>query len=269
MTRREFGSVRQLPSGRWQARYRHPRTNELLVAPTTFKQKGDATRWLAGVQRELERGTWIDPAWGTVSLHDYAASWLAQRTLRPRTVELYQGLLDRYILPDLGRIELGALSPRAVRAWHVGLLKRGRPGPVTVAKAYRLLRTICETAVSDELVARNPCNLKGAAVEHSPERPVFTVVEVEKLAAAIEDRYTALVLLGAWCGLRLGEALALTRADVDLERGAININKSAAELKKRRACGWAPEDQGRHPHCARATARDARVASTRRTFQRA
>ena len=82
-----------------------------------------------------------------------------------------KGLLDRYILPSLGRIELGELSPREVRSWHAALLKRGRPGPVTVAKAYRLLRTICETAFSDELIARNPCNLKGASVEHSPERP--------------------------------------------------------------------------------------------------
>ena len=102
---------------------------------------------------------------------------------------------------------------------------------MTVAKAYRLLRTICETAVSDEMIARNPCNLKGAAVEHSPERPVLTVAEVEALAQTIEQRYAVLVLLGAWCGLRLGEALALTRADVDLEEGWVNIDKSAAELK--------------------------------------
>ena len=231
MSRREFGAVRQLPSGRWQAKYRHPRSNEFIGAPTTFKLKGDASRWLSSVQREIERGTWIDPEWGKVTMRDYAESWLAQRPLRPRTVELYRGLLDRYILPELGRTELGDLSPRDVRSWHVALMKRERPGPVTVAKAYRLLRTICETAVSDEMIVRNPCNLKGAAVEHSPERPVLNVAEVEALAGAIEDRYSALVLLAAWCGLRLGEALALTRADIDLDQGSLNIDKSAAELK--------------------------------------
>jgi integrase len=231
MTKREFGSVRQLSSGRWQVRYRHPRTNDLLAAPGTFKLKGDATRWLAGTQREIERGTWVDPEWGTVTLRDYAVTWLAQRTLRPRTVELYQGLLDRYIVPGLGKMELGDLSPREVRTWHADLLQRGRPGPVTIAKAYRLLRTICETAVSDEMITRNPCNLKGAAVEHSPERPVFTVAEVEALADAIDERYKALLLLAAWCGLRLGEALALTRSDVDLDGGTVGIDKSAAELK--------------------------------------
>ena len=39
------------------------------------------------------------------------------------------------------------------------------------------------------------------------------------------------MLLAAWCGLRLGEALALTWADVDLEEGSVSIDKSAAELK--------------------------------------
>jgi len=231
VSRREFGAVRRLPSGRWQAKYRHPRTNQFIVAPSTFALKGDATRWLAGIQRDIESGAWIDPAWGTVTLGAYAVTWLAQRTLRPRTVELYEGLLDRYILPELGPVELGELSPREVRTWHAELLRRGRPGPVTVAKAYRLLRTICETAVSDEMIGRNPCNIKGAAVEHSPERPVLTVPEVEALADAIEERYGALVLLAAWCGLRVGEALALTRADVDLEEGTVRIDKSAAELK--------------------------------------
>ena len=231
MSRREFGAVRRLPSGRWQAKYRHPRTNQFIVAPNTFTLKGDATRWLANVQRDIESGAWMDPAWGSVTLETYATTWLVQRTLRPRTVELYEGLLRRYILPELGSMELGELSPREIRSWHAELLARGRPGPVTVAKAYRLLRTICETAVSDEMIGRNPCNIKGAAVEHSPERPVLTVPEVEALAAAIEERYAALVILAAWCGLRVGEAVALTRADVDLEEGTVRIDKSAAELK--------------------------------------
>jgi integrase len=109
--------------------------------------------------------------------------------------------------------------------------KARQTGPVTVAKAYRLLRTNCETAFSDELITRNPCNLKGASVEHSPERPVLTVAEVELLANAIDERFRALVLLAAWCGLRLGEALALTRKDVNLKQNTVRIDKSAAELK--------------------------------------
>ena len=76
MSRREFGAVRRLPSGRWQAKYRHPRTNQFIVAPNTFALKGDATRWLAGIQRDIESGAWMDPALGTVTLEAYATTWL-------------------------------------------------------------------------------------------------------------------------------------------------------------------------------------------------
>jgi integrase len=231
MTKRNFGSVRQLPSGRWQARYRHPQSNRLMGAPSTFATKKDADRWLANTQVDLDRGNWIDPAWGTVSLEEYAKAWLVQRILAPRTVELYQGLLKHHIEPILGKIDLGDLSPRDVRAWHAKLTKAQKPGPVTVAKAYRLLRAICETAVSDEVIARNPCKLKGASVEHSPERPVATVVQVGELFNAIEDRYKAMVVLAAWCSLRLGEVLALTRADLDLGTHSVRVSKGASELR--------------------------------------
>lgn len=231
VTKREFGAVRQLPSGRWQAKYRHPGTNQFILAPGTFILKGDATRWLSGIQRDIEGGRWIDPVWGNLTIEAYATSWLDQRTLRPRTVEFYEGLLRRYLIPGLGRIELGDLSPRDVRSWHADLLKRGHPGPNTVAKAYRLLKTICETAVTDEMISRNPCNLRGAAVEHSEERPVLSVAQIDVIAGAIEERYAALVQLAAWCSLRLGEALALTRSDLDLESGTVRIDKATSELK--------------------------------------
>jgi integrase len=230
--KRSFGAVRQLPSGRWQAKYRHPRSNRFIGAPSTFSTKKDADRWLSSTQVDIERGNWIDPAWGSVSLDEYAHSWLAQRLLAPRTVELYRGLLKHHIVPVLGKIDLNDLSPRDVRAWHSQLSKASHPGPVTVAKAYRLLRTVCETAVSDEMIGRNPCKLKGASVEHSPERPVATVAQVGAIVEAIEDRYAAMVLLAAWCSFRLGEVLALTRGDIDFERGTVRIDKSAAELQQ-------------------------------------
>ncbi len=169
--------------------------------------------------------------------------WLDHRVLRPRTVELYQGLLDRYILPSLGEVQLGRLTPLTVRSWHSKMAKAGKPGPITIAKAYRLLKTICSTAVADELIVRNPCNVKGAAVERSKERPVLSVAQMDTLVGLIDPRYRGMVLLGSWCGLRLGELSVLTRGDVDLVNGHVNITKSAAELKEWRACDRIAEDR--------------------------
>jgi hypothetical protein len=57
-------------------------------------------------------------------------------------------------------------------------------GEVTVAKAYRLLKAILNTAVDDGLIRRNPCRIKGAGQERSPERPVLTIRQAFDLADA-------------------------------------------------------------------------------------
>jgi integrase len=96
----------------------------------------------------------------------------------------------------------------------------------TAAKAYRLLSTIMRTAVTDGVVFSSPCRVSGAGVEHSAERPVATVGEVEALADAMPDRLRLVVLLAIWCQLRRGEILGLRRRDVDPLHSIIHIEQS-------------------------------------------
>jgi integrase len=101
---------------------------------------------------------------------------------------------------------------------------------VTVAKAYRLLRTILTTAVEDGIIGRNPCIIKGAGVERSPERPIASIEQVYRIADEVEPRYRLLVLLATFTALRFGELAALTRQGIDLERGLVSITRAASEL---------------------------------------
>jgi integrase len=221
--RRQFGSVRRLPSGRWQARY--PDDAGLLVAaPLTFRTRADAGRYLDQVRTDRDRGAWVDPRLGQVTLGTYATEWLRQRAeLRPRTRELYQGLLRLHILPVLGGCELSKVTTSRVRGWYGDLLRADRPGASTVAKSYRLLRTILGTAVEDGLLVKNPCVVKGAGVERPAERPVATVQQVFELAEAIGPRWRAMVLLATFTGLRLGELQGLTRQRVDVLHGTVAV----------------------------------------------
>jgi integrase len=85
-------------------------------------------------------------------------------------------------------------------------------------------------AVEDGLLPRNPCTIRGAGVERSPERPVATIVQVYQLADAIEQRYRLMVLLATFCGLRAGELLALRRDRVDLQQRRIHVIEQRQEL---------------------------------------
>jgi hypothetical protein len=88
-----------------------------------------------------------------------------------------------------------------VRRWRKNLLD-AQVSAVTLAKAYRLLKAIFNTAVDDGLIRRNPCRIKGAGQEKSPERPVLSIPQVYALADAVGDRYRALVLLAVFGSLR-------------------------------------------------------------------
>jgi integrase len=234
VARRRFGSIRKLPSGRYQARYRDPAGQSHAA---TCETKADAGRFLAEACTELARGTWIDPRLGHTTLRDYAEPWLEVRDVRPRTRELYAGQLRNHILPTLGDVELSSLSPAAVRRWHGKLLAAGHLSSVTVAKCYRLLRTILGTAADDGLIAKNPCILKGAGAEHSPARRVVSVKHVEALANAMPERYRMLVLLALFRACRWGELIELTRSDLNflhltlrVERQCIQLDDSTLQL---------------------------------------
>ncbi|MBG0827555.1 site-specific integrase [Planomonospora sp. ID67723] len=228
--RRRFGAVRKLPSGRFQARYAGPDGVE-RTAPQTFPSKTDAEIWLTRKEAEIHEQEWTDPDAGKIAFRDYATSWMSERTLRPKTAQLYEGLLRLHILPAFGNKLLIEITSRHVRQWHTKLLSDGGPGASTVAKAYRLLRGILNTAVEDDLIKKNPCRIKNAGVERPEERPVLTVPEVFKLAGAVPPRFRALVLLATFGSMRWGELAALRRHNLDLEVRTVRIEASVSEMK--------------------------------------
>jgi hypothetical protein len=227
---RRFGSIRKLPSGRYQIRYRGA-DGQMRTGRDTYESKPWADRALSLIEAQLTTGEWTDPVAGRVKLKDYAERWIEQRAgLRPRTIELYRWLLARHIAPGLGNMAVAAIAPDSVRAWRVDLLGSG-VSESAAAKAYRLLRAVLATAVDDRLIARNPCRIRGAGDEKAAERPVLTIAQVFDLAAAMKNaRYSALVLLTTFGSLRWGEAIALRRFDIDLRTGTVSIRRQYLEV---------------------------------------
>ncbi len=229
--RRDFGAVRRLPSGRWQASYLGLdglRRN----ARSTFTTKADAHAWLTVRQSELLRGDWIDPDLGRLTLGAYAPRWIAEHRLSPRTRDLYEGLYRLHIGPILGNTPLASITTESVRSWRAELLRTGR-SEETAAKAYRLLRAVMNTAVDDGRIARNPCRIKGADSGRAPERPVASVAQVYALANAVGPQYRAFVITAAMTSLRWGELIALRRRDVDLDGGLAFVHRSLIEYRGR------------------------------------
>lgn len=221
--KRDFGTIRRRSNGRYQAYYMGPDT-AFHRAPSTFDTRADAEAWLAKERKLLQDDSWT-PARSrrakvrraTEYFGEYADAWLEQRELKPRTRKLYRGLLDQAILPEFGEMSLRDISPSLVRTWTSSL---DPAKPTRRAHAYSLLRSILNTAVVDEILAANPCKVRGAGYASRARR--IEPVTLDELSVCVEgmpERYRMLVLLAVWCGLRLGELIELRRRDIELRPG--------------------------------------------------
>ncbi|HZT66892.1 MAG TPA: site-specific integrase [Acidimicrobiales bacterium] len=240
-----MASIRRRPraSGpRWSVRYRldgEPREK-------TFKRRSDAEAFKRRIEADEVAGLVIDPRAGEQAFGPYAEAWVESRRVKgkplsPTTVAGYKSLLRRFLIPAFGRTPLRKITPDVVRNWYAELAKTSGQDPA--AKSYRLLRAVLNTAVSDDILARNPCRIRGGGIEHSAERPMLDATTVLTVADAVDPRYRALVLLAGFGGLRTGEMLGLSRRDVDLMGGLVHVRHQSYEVKGKGRVLAAPKSE--------------------------
>jgi integrase len=262
--KRYFGNVRQLKSGRYQARYTGPDGRSYSArrpdgGPLTFDTQGDAEAWLSIRHSEILRGAWLPPKADEgpkakpITVREYADAWLVERDLEATTRELYRQLLDDHILPAFGGKPVADVKPAAVRAWYATLCRADeakglKDRPTARAHTYSLLRTIMNTAISDELVAANPCRIRGAGqTKRAKKIQPATLAELEALVKAIPARYRLMVLLASWCALRFGELAEIRRSDVDVKNGIVRVRRSVSNTKGRRNVKEPKSEAGKRP----------------------
>ena len=156
-----------------------------------------------------------------VTVGEYVEEWLTDRDAKPRTRAHYRRLVDRFIIPAVGSVNLSCLTPATVRAWYAEL---NAGTPTIRAHAYGLLRTIMAGAVADEALTANPCRIRGASTAETIHRTrVASVAELDKIIGAMPERLRCMVLLAGWTGLRFGELTELRRRDV--QGGRLSVTR--------------------------------------------
>jgi integrase len=234
--RRGFGSIRKLPSGRFQAHYHTPQGAK-ITAPATFPSKAQAEVWLAEKRREIDADR-FDPAAGRrrqrITFAEYAAEWLdtrqvGGRPIKARTRNHYAGILARELLPVFGAKLLPGITAADVRAWYAGALA---DKPTMRAHAYSLLRTIMTTALADELIDNHPCRIRGAGRVKAPVHQVIpaTIGEVEVITAKMPPRLRLTIVCASWLAMRQGEILELRRRDIDIDAAVVRIRRGLVRV---------------------------------------
>jgi integrase len=226
--RRTFGTARQLPSGRWQARYTDDNGRRVALGETFTSEKA-AWKALAKTETDLERGTHVDPVLGRGTVGNF---WKEYRTTKtdwsPTTRQNRESVWRLHVGPTFDVLSFRQVTQSKVRSWHATMHK---DHPATAQSAYRLLRQVLQAAVDDNRIVSNPCRVRGAGVDRSPERRVASLAEVEAIVDAMPERMRLLPLLATYAGLRRSELLGLRRRDLDVVHRTVSVVQSLHHLQ--------------------------------------
>lgn len=232
---RDFGAIRKLPSGNFQASYVGD-DGQRVNAPRTFPTKKIAAEWLSTIHSDLIREIVGKPTKKIPTLGQYGSDWIENHPrLKETSRSQHRRTFVKFIVPKLGNLKLVDIDSMTLRKWHAEIgrnlkdskrvQKRQATGASAQAAAYRLLRAILNTAVEDELIEANPCRIRGAnePPKQREDESVLSPHQIAELSGKMQERYRAMVLVAAYGTLRHAELIGLQRRDVDLVEGTVTV----------------------------------------------
>lgn len=218
-------------TGTWRVVYRY--TDFTGKAKQTSK-RGFATKREAQIwerEQHLKREAKLDMTFA--SFYELYTEDKKER-IRDNTWNTKEHIVRTKILPYFGERKIAEIEPRDIIAWQNQLLAyrkpNGKPYAGTyIQKIHSQLSSIFNHAVDFYNLPSNPAKRAGnVKKEERVEMQFWTKEEYLKFADAMMDKpvsYYAYEML-YWCGVRLGELLAVTRKDFDLENRKLTINKN-------------------------------------------
>lgn len=200
--------------------------------PLYGKTRKEVAEKLKAVLRDQQQGLPIATPRQTVK--QFLTHWLedtAKPKLAPKSYQSYAGEIHRNIIPALGHLQLDKLTPQDVQRFLNALATRGgAAGQGLSARTVAYNRAILRKALGQALkwgnVPRNVATLIDPPKTKRPDVQPYTPDEARRLlATARGDRLEALYAVALELGLRQGELLGLTWADVDLTAGKLHVRR--------------------------------------------
>ena len=223
--RRGLGSIRKLPSGRYQVRYTDP-NGVRRSARITFQSKALAEFELTRIRGAIENGTWLvdetaqagDLNPKTVTLAELATYWRDQQVtskglpLSPKTLAEYKRLIEN-VLNNFANRPIRSITREQIEAWRAPEIKRA---PNQTVKAYKHLKTLMTWAHKRNWIARNPCDIERGSAYSPGEPEAPSKEQVQMMLDSSKGSLQAIVALAAFGGLRKGEILELRQKDFEI-----------------------------------------------------
>jgi integrase len=209
-----------LPDGKRRTKYGH-----------TQKEVKD---WLLAERGKISQGTYIPDEKITVAgfLRQYLEDH-GKRTLRATTLTSYTDIIERHIIPEIGKLRLTQL--RADHLNHLYSKKlSSNLSDRTVEYIHGVLRRALNRAVKWGLIAKNPTDMASPPSVKFKTPSTWTGEQVKQFLEQIrDDRWAGIYYLACGVGMRKGEILGLPLSALDLEKGYLKVTQSLQYIPSR------------------------------------
>lgn len=167
---------------------------------------------------------------GTTTFDEYSKKWLAAHAITVKASSVYTYAKRIAALsPVLGTVPLADITPQVLRDAQAKLAQKYKPA--TVNGLVKAARAVLNAAVADGIINRPPQGLKTLKTQNTPIHRALTREETKLfMDAAAGDLYYSLFVLMLHTGVRLGEALAIT--DADINGNVLSISKTLTRDEK-------------------------------------
>jgi len=200
--------------------------------------KRDAERALREVLLSLEQGSYVKP--NKIALGELLRQWLkeyASMNTTDRTQESYTSIIERHLIPALGRVSLVDLQAQNIQSYYAKKLSEGRAdgkgglSARSVVYHHRILSKALDYAVKMGLVVRNMAKVVEPPRVARVTMQTLSQEEVSRfLDVARETDYYVYFATLLYTGLRRGELLALRWRNMDLGSGKLSVVETAYRL---------------------------------------
>lgn len=224
--------------GRYEGRYVIGKTAD---GKTRFgyiygRQYAEVKRALILKKAELAHTASHDGACSRRTVADWFFQWMEDEvrgSVKASSYQTYLNLLQKHILPVLGKTPLASVTPSVVNSFIAAMEGAGL-SQSTVKGAYRLLAAAMRDAFEEGLIRKNPCRKIKIQREERAEQRVLTRSEQELLKSAACESENLPVLLSLYTGMRLGEVCALRWSDVDWDNKTITVKRTVQRVAQNR-----------------------------------